>query len=120
MGKRIHTSAVLAEFTSLTLPDDKALCFYDHSLLPHVCRHKVSAILANPERYASAVKRIVITDAGLAPRHTEVEDIDGDQPERRRRIALYDLLAVCSDLEAFVWRSNNPPPEGFCEVCHHT
>jgi hypothetical protein len=129
-------STVLAEFTTLTIPDE-ALCFLDHHLFPYSRPHRVSAVLSNAERYARFVKRIVITDAELPPHQNEVEDMaglvsvydedsDSDVPEKPYRIALqpipapflYDLLAVCSGLEALIWCSTNPPPDGICEVCY--
>lgn len=137
MGSQIHAATVRAEFSTVTIPDE-ALCFLDPSILSCTRIHRVLTILANPVRYTSAVKQIVITDAGLPPlglgsyRTIGLVKLDDDGSSSDdfgdgERLALMpiptrllkELLSQCSNLEMFIWRSTNPPPDGICEVCAH-
>lgn len=136
-GKRVHASAVRVLFTSIILPDDARYFFAFNA--PHlVPGHPLSAILMNPDRYARTVKQISVTDAGLPPPSEALEsegslglimidedDSDTQVSSKHSRIAvqpmpamnLHQLLALCTSLEGFIWRSSNPPPDGVCEVC---
>ncbi|KIJ39433.1 hypothetical protein M422DRAFT_32688 [Sphaerobolus stellatus SS14] len=136
MGKMIHASAVRVEFSMLTVPDEARL-FLDSSIFLPARLHRISALLANPARYATAVKRLEVTDAGLPPPHSrgdemlglvkvdsDDDDSDSDGILQRERVALMptpaqlltDILAGCSNLESFVWGSTNMPPDGICEA----
>lgn len=137
MGSQIHTSTVKAVFSTLQIPDDVRYFWKDSqaSLLPN---HPLSAILHNPARYAHIVKKIVVNeaelpsisqkDAGAVGLITICEDDEesdkGMVTNHSGRIAvqpmraedLTSLLTLCADLESFIWRSANPPPDGICEV----
>lgn len=137
LGTRIHASAVRVLFTSMILPDD-ARYFLAFDVSHRVPSHPVCAVLLNPERYARAIKRIIVTDAGLPPPFEALEvegssglliideeDSDTQATSKHTRVAvqpmlaksLNQLLTVCANLEQFIWNSANPPPDGVCEVC---
>ena len=137
LGTRIHASAVRVLFTSITLPDD-ARYFLAFNVSHLVSLHPVSALLLNPDRYARAVKRIIVTDAGFPPPFDSLgteglpglvmideEDSDTQITSKHTRVAvqpmlaksLNQLLSICMNLEQFMWCSSNPPPDGVCEVC---
>jgi hypothetical protein len=135
-GTRIHASAVRVLFTSITLPDD-ARCFLAFDVPRIVSRHPLSAVISNPDRYARAVKRISVMDAGLPPSFEDLEtegplglvvideeDSDSQASSKHSRVAvqpmparnLNQLLTLCTNLEEFAWCSSNPPPDGVCEA----
>lgn len=135
-GTRVHAAAVRVLFTSITLPDD-VRCFLALDVPHIVSRHPLSAIISNPDRYARAVKRISVMDAGLPPPFGDFEtgglsglvvideeDSDSQGSSDRSRVGvqpmparnLNQLLTLCTNLEEFAWCSSNPPPDGVCEV----
>jgi hypothetical protein len=135
-GTRVHASAVRVLFTSITISDE-ARCFLAFNASHPVSPHPLSALLSNPDRYGRVVKKITVTDAGLPPPleafdaegspglvMVEEEESDPQVTSKRTRVAvqpmpaqnLNELLAVCLNLEEFVWCSSNPPPDGVCQV----
>ncbi|KAF8507772.1 hypothetical protein JB92DRAFT_675532 [Gautieria morchelliformis] len=135
-GTRVHASAVRVLFTFITISDE-AHCFLAFNASHPLSSHPLSALLLNPDRYGCVVKRITVTDAGLPPpleafeaeeAHglvmIEEDESDPQTTSKQSRVAvqpmpawnLNELLAVCLDLEEFVWCSSNPPPDGVCEV----
>ncbi|KAF7362040.1 hypothetical protein MVEN_00549400 [Mycena venus] len=104
LGSCLHASAVRILFHTISL-QDKAPVFTLEESPSRAAYH----VLANPLRYASAVKTLVIT---LHP-----EDADALLNERPIDAdLLVRLLGICPNLERLAWESAFPPPDGLCEV----
>jgi hypothetical protein len=99
LGSCMHASAVRVLFQTVSLQDNAKL-EESRSAYP---------VLSNPARYASNVKTLVIADPVLPENSDALRPIDAD--------ILVRLLAICANIEALVWESPFPPPDGLCEVC---
>ncbi|KAJ7874670.1 hypothetical protein B0H14DRAFT_2717090 [Mycena olivaceomarginata] len=98
LGSCMHASAVRVLFQTVSLQDNAKL-EESRSAYP---------VLSNPARYASNVKTLVIADPVLPENGDALRPIDAD--------ILVRLLAICANIEALVWKSPFPPPDGLCEV----
>jgi hypothetical protein len=111
LGSCLHASAVRVLFHTISLKDNARVFAFEES------RSKASAaypVLCNPARYAAAVQTLLIADPvvpedgdPLLPEDA-VTPIDAD--------LLVRLLGICPNIEALVWESTFPPPDGLCEV----
>ncbi|KAJ7039262.1 hypothetical protein C8F04DRAFT_323437 [Mycena alexandri] len=111
LGSCLHAAAVRVLFHTVALQDNARVFTLEESCSSAGATYPV---LCNPARYASAVKTLVIADPALpvdgAPLHGDdaLRPIDTD--------LLVRLLKICTDIEAFVWESAFPPPDGLCEM----
>lgn len=119
LGHTVHLSALRVLFSAIVVQDD-ARAF---STSNKGIAGPVSAIIQNPTRYGSAVRRIEVVNSLLNP---VVESYslwlpsDGVSTGDELRLApaqdLENLLRQLPLLNAFVWESTSCPPEGICEV----
>ncbi|KAF7315313.1 hypothetical protein MIND_00045900 [Mycena indigotica] len=102
LGSQLHQSASRVLFYTVSLPDNANV------LSGTPPRTNLHALLSNPSRYASSVRKLSITtptfpNDGLwsfKPIDTEV---------------LVSLLKMCHAIEELAWESVLPPPDGICE-----
>ncbi|KAJ6495576.1 hypothetical protein C8R47DRAFT_362614 [Mycena vitilis] len=108
LGSCLHTSAVRALFHTVSLQDNARVFTQEEST-----SNPAYPVLSNPARYAASVKTLVITspvlpDGGALMRDDALRAIDADLLGR--------LLEICVNMEALVWESAFPPPDGLCEM----
>ncbi|KAJ6497899.1 hypothetical protein C8R45DRAFT_984585 [Mycena sanguinolenta] len=102
LGERLHASAVRVLFHTISLQDSARVLTPESSAGP---------VLFNPTRYAYSVKTLAITNPAVPENGDALLNaipIDADLIAR--------LLSVCTNIEALVWESAFPPPDGLCEV----
>lgn len=107
----MHASAVRVLFSTISLQDDARV------FTPEESASKAGAaypVLCNPARYASTVKTLAIADPAL-PDNPALLPEDVMRPIDAEHLA--SLLDICANMEAFVWESAFPPPDGLAEVC---
>ena len=118
LGSRIHASAVRISFCVLVVPDDARL--FEGATRPGSPRSAVSPLLANPDRYALAVKELVVSEPDasdmVAAKHTEQGDLAVDLRRPLDSKDVSRILEACSQLEKLTWASSFVPPDGLCEV----
>ncbi|KAF8170186.1 hypothetical protein K438DRAFT_1854178 [Mycena galopus ATCC 62051] len=105
LGSCLHASTVRVLFHTVSLQDSaRALALESSASAAY-------PVLCNPARYASTVKTLVITNPLLPEDGNALLNempIDAD--------LIIRLLGICVNIEALVWESAFPPPDGLCEV----
>jgi hypothetical protein len=111
LGSSLHASAVRVLFHTVLLQDNARVLALDESPSNAGAAYTV---LCNPARYAATVKTLVIANPELPDDGAQLHD-DALRPIDAG--LLVRLLEICPNIEAFVWESAFPPPDGLCEVC---
>jgi hypothetical protein len=111
LGSSLHASAVRVLFHTVLLQDNARVLALDESPSNAGAAYTV---LCNPARYAVTVKTLVIANPELPDDGAQLHD-DALRPIDAG--LLVRLLEICPNIEAFVWESAFPPPDGLCEVC---
>ncbi|KAJ7502764.1 hypothetical protein B0H11DRAFT_1853798 [Mycena galericulata] len=110
LGSCLHASAVRVLFHTISLQDNARVFTHEESAQSAGAAYPV---LCNPARYASTVKTLVIADPALPDGSTPLHD-DVLRPIDAERLA--SLLEICANMEALIWESAFPPPDGLCEM----
>lgn len=103
LGRHVHASALRVLYGTLVISDDMRI--FEPSASFH--RRLIAPMFANPERYARAVKSLVVQPP-LPDAFGPVPPLDS------HRLTL--ILSDCVNLEEVVWKSSLAPPDNLCEV----
>ncbi|KAJ7129831.1 hypothetical protein C8R43DRAFT_1026004 [Mycena crocata] len=110
LGSCLHASAIRVLFHTISLQDNARVFTPEESASNAGTAYPV---LANPARYASTVKTLIISDPALPDDSAPLKD-DALRPIDAE--LLVRLFEICANMEALVWESAFPPPDGLCEM----